>query len=418
MQNTDYQIKKFCVLCNSSNLSKILDLGKTPLANELLPAGDPKNKQEMFDLIVGKCDDCMHIQLLSMVNPARFFTNYPYFSKINSTTDVRFQNLSSSLDRRYGERNDNFLIEIGSNDGSLCAKFLSLGWRVLGVDPAESPVRYALENGIDSICDYFSSSVAENILDKYGLPNLIIANNVLAHSDHLRDIFLGIKLLMNNQTVLVLEVSYGLKVFENFLFDTIYHEHTSYHTLFSILPFLDSYGLKVFDVEQFDAHGGSIRIHICLRDALRTVQNTVNNLLNHEIASGINETNSWKKYSQDVDSLGVDLRNKISDIRKSNQSIAGYGVPAKFSTLFHVFKLDQIDFEIIVDDNPIKQGHLAPGTTLEIFSPQSLRAQPADHILVFSWNYALEISQFIRANKLANKSIIVPLPKLRINEIN
>jgi hypothetical protein len=418
VQSPDYQVKKFCVLCNKSNLSKILDLGKTPLANELLHARGKKFKQEMFDLIVGKCDDCMHIQLLSMVNPSRFFTNYPYFSKINSTTNERFQNLSLDLDRRYRTIGENFLLEIGSNDGSLCSKFLPLGWKVLGVDPAESPVGIALANGIDSICDYFSSSVAENILKDQGYPNLIIANNVLAHSDYLRDIFLGIRLLMHHQTVLVLEVSYGLKVFENFLFDTIYHEHTSYHTVFSMLPFLESYGLKIFDIEQFDAHGGSIRLHICLNDSSRSVQKNVEDLLNQEIASGINETKSWISYSQDIDDLGVALRNKISNIRKTNQSIAGYGVPAKFSTLFHVFKLDQNDFEIIVDDNPIKQGHLAPGTNLEIFDPKRLQAQPVDHILLFSWNYEIEISHNIKTNKLANKSIIVPLPKLRIHEIN
>jgi hypothetical protein len=295
--------------------------------------------------------------------------------------------------------------------------FQSLGWKVLGVDPARTVVDLAIARGVETICDFFSTSISELIVKERGKPNLIVANNVLAHSDDLRDIFKGIQNLMDDETVLVLEFSYGLNVFQNYLFDTIYHEHMSYHTLLPLHTFLKSVGMRIFDAEPFDAHGGSLRLHVCLISSNRKQEVIVDKLSSNEVASGIYRIESWNNYYLHLMNIKSALKSNLIRLRSLKETIVGYGVPAKFSTLFHFMDLEESAFCFLVDDNPSKQGLYAPGTILKIQSPDVLKENPVDHIVLFSWNYENELSQRIKRDSLAKSSVIIPLPELKFTEL-
>ena len=418
LSKKDYWVKSNCVLCSSTELDTLLDLGETPLANELNRIENRNITQKKYPLILGICRICKHIQLLSMVNPKLFFTKYPYLSNINKTSALRYQILSKNLNKRYRNLSSNFILEIGSNDGSLGLEFRDLGWNFLGVDPSITAYKIATQSGVETICDYFSHKLALNILNQYGIPNLIVANNVLAHSDSLQDIFRGIRLLMNKETVLIIEFSYGFNVFNNFLFDTIYHEHTSYHTIFSLIPFLEKNEMKIVLAEPFDAHGGSLRLHIMLNVGHTDSNVKVNSLLQIEINSGINELSTWKKYFERITNSGSELQQLLQQIKEQDFQIVGYGCPAKFSTLFHFYKLDESLFSFIVDDNIQKQGCYAPGTKIRIKSPEVLIKDSVDFIVIFSWNYAKEIKEKLISSKSVKLGFIQPLPELMIDYVN
>ena len=385
----------------------------TPIANELHSSSSGKNEQQFYPLDLGICDDCKHIQLLTLIDSSLLFSNYPYLSNSNTGTANRFIRLAESLSTQIENTPNKFVLEVGSNDGFLLNCFRELGWKILGVDPAKEIAELANNNGLTTIIDFFSSEIAKKILDEYGKPNLIIANNVLAHTDELRDIFRGLELLMSENSLLVIEFSYVLDVFEKLLFDTIYHEHTSYHSVTALIPFLREMGLELINIERFDAHGGSARVFI-RKIGKASPMPTVNELLLEEEQKGVNSIAAWKDYEKRIQSLGAQIDATLKDIHSKGLKLVGYGIPAKFATLFHVLGIKEQYFSFLVDDNALKVGSFGPGTNLVIQPVDMLKDSAADYIFLFSWNYANEISKKIFSNNLVETGVIIPLPDFEI----
>lgn len=408
-----YSVKKRCVLCHSVNLTNLIEFPNTPVANEIV---SESVEQEKFPLILGICLDCKHIQLLSMINPGRLFSQYTYQSNSNQTTELRLDNLANKLDENFGAKISKKVLEIGSNDGYLLEAFSKRGWKVLGVDPAENIAAIANARGIETINAFFASSLVPKIQEKIATPDLIVANNVLAHSDELVDIFEAIDSLMSDATVLVVEFSYLGDVFEKLLFDTIYHEHTSYHSILSLTTFLRRFRLELFDLERISAHGGSLRVYIC-KSNTRLISPEVELLLQREKDSELDEVKSWAIFAERIESLKMRVHQEIKDISKTKERIVGYGVPAKFATLFHVLELDESKFDYLVDDNEIKIGGCGPGTSLVIRSFNEFKKLGGtDNVFLFSWNYSDEIVEKLISQSLVNSKIIVPLPRFQIKE--
>jgi SAM-dependent methyltransferase len=420
----DYARKEYCVLCGATNLEILIEFPKTPIANQLLIGGTGEAIQTFYPLTLGICLDCRHIQLLSMINPKLLFSNYPYFSNINQGTSTRFKELAENLDSKYAQRQPNeakkwtereqFVLEIGSNDGYLLGLFKERGYKVLGVDPASEVTKVAVENGIDTITDFFSMELARRIVENYPTPNLIVANNVLAHTDDLWQIFTGISEIMGEETVMSMEFSYVLDVYEKLLFDTIYHEHTSYHSIKPLQNFLNRHGLEIFRVERFSAHGGSARILISRIESKYKIEPSVQEAINAEDASGIHESRAWSIYSKRIEQLRLDLNREVQDLLATGKSIAGYGVPAKFTTLFHVLGLQENYFKYLLDDTPAKIGKYAPGTHIEITSVKELSPGSFDYALIFSWNYTTEILAKLKNSQLGLTGAIIPLPTVSL----
>jgi hypothetical protein len=412
-----YSVKKRCVLCHSANLVTLIEFPMTPIANEITGACNENIEFEKFPLILGMCLECKHIQLLSMIDPVRLFSQYTYQSNSNKTTEARLDSLAYKLDETYGVKNSKKVLEIGSNDGHLLEAFSKRGWKILGVDPAENIAAIANARGIETINDFFGSSLLPVIEEKISTPDLIVANNVLAHSDELVDIFEGISSLMGTETVLILEFSYLGDVFEKLLFDTIYHEHTSYHSILSLSSFLKRYELELFDLERISAHGGSLRVHIC-KSSTRLISPEINLLLQREKENKLDEIKTWSNFAERIDTLKVKVHEEINELTKANGKLVGYGVPAKFATLFHVLELDSSKFDYLVDDNEIKIGGFGPGTSLSIKSFFEFeKSGGTDNLFLFSWNYAEEIVEKLISRKLVRSKIIIPLPIFQVKQV-
>jgi len=409
-----------CLLCEINMVETIITFPKTPMANELLDLNKKKNgiEQTFFPLNLGICGNCGHIQLTYLIEPSLLFKNYPYLSNSNGQTSTRFLNLANEFSSIYKNISPKFAFEIGSNDGHLLSVLKLQGWDVLGIDPSEKASVIATSIGVETICDFFSSKISRKILKEYKYPNLIVANNVLAHTNEMHDIFLGISLLMNLETLFVMEFSYALDIYENLLFDTIYHEHMSYHSIHPLIKFLNKFDLVIVDVIRFGSHGGSARVYIKKNQNKLLINNSVSEILDLEQRIELSNKESWKKFESRISSLKITLSEALQKINSEGKSIVGYGVPAKFTTLFYTLELKESFFEYIVDDNPLKQGHFAPGTNLEIFPVEKLISDKIDYIFVFSWNYSDEIYLKIMNNKLCTLGVIIPLPEFTIKDLD
>jgi len=411
-----YQSKTDCVLCNGKELINLVTFPETPIANQLFTASTlPPEGQEKYPLGLVMCGECRHIQIDTLINPNILFFEYPYVSNSSQTMAKRLEDLRDSYVERFDLGPKDFVLEVGSNDGYLLSLFQRSNVRVLGVDPAVTAAEIATRSKVPTVIDFFSSEVAEEILINHDRPSLIIANNVLAHSDDLQNIFKGISLLMNKSTSLVIEFSYVVDIFEKLIFDTIYHEHTSYHSIEPLVEFLSGFGLEIYDVERFDAHGGSARVFIKRHEGSQAIEKSVQKARMYEEALGIHNQEIWLNFDSRIKELRNQVKHAISKIKSEGETLAGYGVPAKFSTLFYVLQLDEKDFDFIVDDNSLKIGRYAPGTSIMI--KDSADVVGVDNVLIFSWNYAESISAKIRKLDVASKRIILPLPEFLVKNI-
>jgi hypothetical protein len=404
-----------CLLCKSTRLIDLLNLSSTPIANDFLTPDDSLLQIEyFFPLGLKICLACQHIQISQIVDPGHLFRSYPYLSNSNKSTAERFQLLAEQFTKEYYTGKDSFALEIGSNDGSLLSELKNLGWNVLGVDPAALACSEANENGVETINEFFDLNLAVEILSAKGHPDLIIANNVFAHSNQMNNIFEGISLLLGDDSIFVMEFSYVLDVYEKLLFDTIYHEHMSYHAVNPLLLFLASHNLKLVDVVRFDAHGGSLRVYVRKLSSSALISQAVSALASYELSINLFSKTSWEAYQNRILLLSQNLKEVICRIRNEGFTITGYGVPAKFTTLFHSLGLEWTAFNSFVDDNQAKIGLNVPGTSIKIQDASTLSSVPADFILLFSWNYSSEIIEKIISKNFCRQGIIIPLPELKI----
>jgi hypothetical protein len=406
-----------CLLCQEFKVERAISFPKTPLANTLPDVNRKQNvEEEFYPLDLGICGSCGHIQLTHIVPPNTLFKDYPYLSNSNSQTSNRFNTLAIEINKFALPNRTNFAIEIGSNDGYFLKCLQDLGWKVLGIDPAEKASKIATDIGVANLCAFFSEDLATSILSRHGVPDVIIANNVLAHSDDMNGIFTGISKLIGQNSVLVIEFSYAVDIFQKLLFDTIYHEHMSYHKIESLQIFLRKFDLFIHDAIRFDAHGGSLRLYI-RRAQPACISERLESLLYTEKLLRLDLVSSWADFESRIAKLKVEIELFIKDIRSQDFKIVGYGIPAKFSTLFYTLELKFSDFDYFVDDNQLKVGRSVPGTKAVILEIEELNDNPPDYIFLFSWNYSESIVRKIKENGLCKKGIIIPLPDFRVIEI-
>jgi len=411
--------RKKCLLCNSDYLEVVVDLGITPLANKLV--NETIENSLFYPLQLVMCRNCGHVQLGLILDTNFVFSDYPYRSNTGTTSMIRLEELSLDLVKLNINKSNSGVLkvfEIGSNDGSLLNYFKKLGCVVLGIDPAFEAVVEARSIGIETIHSFFSLETIESyphVTDEW---DLIIINNVLAHTNNVSEILEGISTLMSDKTKLVIEFSYLVDVLERNLFDTIYHEHVSYFSLTSLVPILKRFGLKIFKVERFDAHGGSLRVFAAKKINGLDSDNSFIELLKYEEDIDILSTSNWKTFEKMIQDLRFKISDTLFSLKQNNSKVVGYGVPAKFSTMFYGLGLSSELFDYFVDDNQNKVGKLVPGLNIEVKSVMTLFDTQPECIFVFCWNYINDVKDFISKECVFVKTIIVPLPSFEIIEIN
>ena len=359
------------------------------------------------------CRDCGHGQLLDVVSPKLLFGDYIYTTASSPGLVNYFRQYAVDVTSQLKLPSGVLALDIGSNDGTLLGFLKETGLRVLGVDPAQSIAGDATSRGIETLPTFFNSQVAQKIRDERGPAHLVTANNVFAHSDALGDMADGVRIMLAADGVFVFEVSYLLDMIENMVFDFIYHEHLSHHSVKPLRLFMQRHGLHVFAVERTSSKGGTIRCFAQLKGGLRPEQSSVAELLAYEEQFGLYQLETYERYTARINREKSKLTNLLAELSSAGKTIAGYGASATGTVLIHHFDLGNA-MRFIVDDNPIRQNRLSPGHHIPITSSEALAKEKPDYVLILAWRFADLIMKRNQAYAAQGGRFIIPLPELRV----
>ncbi len=388
--------KNFCRGCLGNELFSALDLGDLPIANELLPS---KNSAvDIFSLHLRICSRCGLGQVADVVTPERIFRDYRYLSSMSTTFLKHASDFVAQLIKEKVFTSNDWVLEIASNDGYLLKNFIPLGITAIGIEPAENVAEIAKELGVETISDFFSSTLAEELLEKRGYPRLIIANNVMAHVPDLVDFVKGLSLLCGPETEISIENPSLANILVGLQFDTIYHEHYSYLSATSVANIGRMNGLNLFKVEQLSIHGGSNRYWLRKSNAEDSIDLSVKTIISNEAEIHLIDSMEWANYSSKVSKI---LNGFLFWLRASNlegRKIYGYGAAAKASTLLNSIEIEPNLMTAIADVSLEKQERFMPPHGIKIISPQDLFIASPTDIVIFPWNIKTEIAKFLRSN--------------------
>lgn len=414
VSDLDCRHRSTCRLCGSGQLSLAISMVPTPLANAFVPPDRLDRKQETYPLDVFYCHECSHAQLLDIVDPKILFEHYVYVSGTSQVFVKHFAEYADFIVRRFGLAPGALVVDIGSNDGTLLSFFQAAGMRALGIDPAQEIAAASTARGIETINGFFSPTLAARLVAERGPAQVVTANNVFAHIDDLGAVLEGIRTLLAPAGVYVFEVSYLLDVWEKTLFDVIYHEHLDYHSVKPLRRFLDRHGFELIEVMRVDSHGGSLRAITQLKGGPHAVDASVAAAIAHEEAVGLDRLDTLQAFAGRVQKLKGELQALLRDIKRQGKRIAGFGAPAKATTLMHHFGIGRDLIDFIVDDSPLKQGLFTPGLHIPVLSSAALAERHPDYLLILAWNFAPSIVAKNAEFRRGGGKFIVPVPTLEV----
>ncbi len=397
----------FCRGCLGKNLFSGLNLGLLPLANELLST--PEVTMQSYPLHLRICSDCGLGQVADVVTSERIFRNYRYLSSMSTTF---LNHAAQFVDDKVEElefKEEEWVLEIASNDGYLLKNFARHDIRVLGVEPAENIAQVAKNLGIETIVEFFTKELATEILLKHGFPRLIVANNVMAHVPDLIDFMEGLAVLTGPNTEIIIENPSIANILSNLQFDTIYHEHYSYLSATAISKICHNVGLKLVNVERVSTHGGSNRYSLA---KVRPSNSLVQGFIQHEEELGLFDIQLWHELASKVDRVLLELARWFDDKEKSDRKIYAYGAAAKASTLLNSIPDYVSDLLGIADISDEKQGRYMPNLGIPIISPDQLIQESPTDVIIFPWNIMEEILSFLKGNLRDNVRYWCPIPEM------
>lgn len=403
-----------CRLCGGTRLTGVFSLTPTPPANAFVPAALLAEAQETFPLDVFFCEDCAHVQLLDVVDPALLFEDYVYVSGTSPVFVKHFEDYARDVEDRFRPASGSLVVDIGSNDGTLLRFFKEAGMTVLGIDPAREIARRASESGIETRADFFTPEAARDIRDEKGPAAVVTANNVFAHIDDLKGVTEGVRTLLAPDGVFVFEVSYLADVYEKTLFDTIYHEHLDYHSVKPLVAFFAANGMELIEAVRVDSHGGSLRGMAQPAGGGRPVGASVAELVELEETIGLDRAETWVAYAGRIEVLKAEMLSLLGRLKAEGKTIAGFGAPAKATTLMYHFGIGPEFIDFIVDDSPLKQGLFTPGMHIPVVPSESIYEKRPDCLIVLAWNFAQPIMGRHAAYRDGGGHFIVPLPTLEV----
>jgi SAM-dependent methyltransferase len=409
-----YIHRSTCRLCNGIDLTKVLTLTPTPPANAFVKKKEVGKSQKKFPLELYFCRSCSHLQLLGVLNPSLLFHNYVYVSSTSINFVQHFKDYANTCVKKFNLTSGDLIVDLGSNDGVLLDFFKKNKMNVLGIDPAKSIASKATARGIETWPEFFDLSVATQIKNKKGFASLVTANNVFAHADNLSGIVKGIRSILTGDGVFVFEVSYLGDVYEKGLFDTIYHEHLAYHSIQPLVAFFENLSMDLFSVSRIPSHGGSIRGMVQLAGGPHNTDGSVCSLINYEKKIKLDKLTTWTRFESKVNLLKEELNKLLKNLKQSGKSIAGFGAPAKATTLMYHFNLGSDIIDFIVDDAPLKQGLFSPGLHVPVLPSEALYKEKPDYVILLAWNFTEHIIYNHKSYLDSGGHFIQPLPNIRI----
>ncbi len=376
-----------CRSCENTNLKRVVSLGYQPLANNLIKNKDQKS--DLYPLEVNYCPNCHNCQLSVAVDPKKMFSNYLYTSSTSKVFRKHFIDAAKKYSKELKlDKKKSYIIDVGSNDGVALQPFLDLGFKkVLGIEPAKNLAKLANKNKIKTYNGFLEKKNLKKIKKN---ADLILASNVFAHSDKLKEMAECMLSLLSKKGTIIIEVQYLMNTLRDLTFDNIYHEHYNYWSLTSLSYFFSQLGARIFRCEKIDTHGGSIRVYI-KKDKKIKIDSSVQKFLREEENFGIKKFEIYQKFGEQVYKIKENVLNNIRKLRKKNKTIIGYGAPAKATTALNFFGITkEIDF--IVEDNKLKHNKFIPGVKIPIKNKSEIKNKN-NVMLVLAWNFYSDIKK-------------------------
>ncbi len=401
-----------CRSCGQSRLTPILAMGRMPLANRLLTHDQLGANEPNYPLELVLCPRCALVQITETVPREELLRGYAYFGTAGEAALHDARRLAAQVMAAQKLRPTSLVVEIGSQDGQLLKNYLQAGVPVLGVEPAVNLAELARRaHQVPTLCAFFNRDVALRLEGCGQQADVIHVRDVLARVPDLNGFADGLRILLKDTGVIVLEVPYVKDLIDRVEFDTIYHEHLCYFSLTSLDRLLARHNLVIHDVEHEARHSGSLRLFIGKSGASSS---RVRQLLDDEAAWGVGEAAFYQVLGQRIERLRHDLLALLRRLKAEGRRIVGYGASSKASTLLNYFKIGSDVVDFVVDRNALKQGRYTPGTHLRIYSPQKLVEERPDYVLLLSRDSAEEIMAQQSAYRQQGGHFIIPIPNVKV----
>ena len=401
------RIIKNCQICNSAKLKDILNLGYIAPVNNVIDYKSNNILQKKYQAKLLKCNRCDLVQLSSILDKKIIFPKtYPYTSSTTKILSDNFKELYLKIKKNFNFKEQDLVVDIGSNDGNLLDKFKTY-FRVVGITP-ELIGKLAIKKGVPTLIRYFDKKAVDIILNKYGKASVITATNVFAHMDDINYVIRQIKRLMKKDSIFISESHYLLPLIKNIQYDTVYHEHMRYYSLKSLNYLFKKHNLQIFDAENIPTHGGSIRVYVCNIKKYK-VKNSVNKILNTE-----KKYLTFKNFDNKVLDTKINLLKILNNLKKKNKSIGGISAPSRATTLINYTGIDYDLVKCIFEIKGSKKiGNFVPGTSIPIIEEKINELNKFNYLIIFSWHIKKEIIRNLKRKGFKGK-FILPLPSPKI----
>jgi hypothetical protein len=405
-----------CRFCDTKLTHLFIDLGNAPPSNAFLTFEQLNEPEVFFPLKVYTCHKCFLVQIDEYKKTGQIFNEeYVYFSSYSSSWLLHAKNYVEMMVERFGYNSDSHVIELASNDGYLLQYFLEKGVKVTGIEPTANTAKVAKQKGVSTIVDFFSVKLAKSLSDQKVKADLLLGNNVLAHVPDINDFVGGMKLLLNEHGIITMEFPHLVQLIRNNQFDTIYHEHFSYLSLFSVVNIFEAHGLVIFDVDEIPTHGGSLRIYSKhAEDDSKQISPNVLALLDNEKDAGIANMDYYNNFSQGVQKVKWNFLLFLIEQKKAGKMVAAYGAAAKGNTLLNFCGIKNDFISFVVDANPHKQNKFLPASHIPVLNEEFLKNMKPDYVVIFPWNLKEEIINQLSYIRDWGGKFVFSIPDLQI----
>lgn len=406
---------KHCRFCGKELKYTFADLGLSPVSNEYLGKEDLEKGQYFYPLNVKVCEDCFMVQALLYQKPENIFTDYKYFSSFSTSWLKHCKAYVDMITNRLNLNSGSLVYELACNDGYLLQYFQPYGIPVCGIEPAENVAQEAMKKGIEVEVEFFGKDTSKSIVEKRGKADLIIGNNVLAHVPDINSFVEGIRIALKENGTVTMEFPHLRKLMELSQFDTIYHEHFSYFSLLTVCRIFAEHGMKIYDVEELPTHGGSLRIYAAhQKNSAYTVSNAVTRVLEDEKADGLDKIVSYTQFENKVRKIKRNSTKLLVDLKEKGAKIVAFGAAAKGNTFLNYCGIGKEYIDFVADSSSAKQGCFLPGTQIPIVSPEKIKEEKPDYIILLPWNLRQELCELLEYTREWGCKFITFIPETEV----
>jgi 2-polyprenyl-3-methyl-5-hydroxy-6-metoxy-1,4-benzoquinol methylase len=406
-----------CRHCNTPLNQVFVDLNNCPPSNDMLKPNQLNEPETYYPLKVFFCQKCYLVQVDEMKKAELIFnSDYTYYSSFSKSWLAHAKRYADMARERFNLNVNSQVMEIASNDGYLLQYFKEYNIPVLGVDPTENTAAVAISKGINTIVDFFGTRLAQKLVNDNLKADLIVGNNVLAHTPDINDFVNGVKIALKDNGVATFEFPHLYRLIDEIQFDTIYHEHFSYLSFITVNSIFKTQGLDIFDVDELPTHGGSLRVYAKhINDESKPVTKNVQNLINKEIEAGMCSLEYYQNFQKKVDEIKYSFWNFLIEAKKHNKKVVGYGAAAKGNTLINYCGLQGTDLiSYVADASPYKQNRLLPGSHIPVMHPDEIKKTKPAYVIILPWNLKSEISEQLSFISEWDGKFVTFIPKLEI----